>query len=98
MLQLLLKLWPALIPIILYVLWILIKKSRQKPITEYEIVAEKSDKKITKTISDFSLQNKHFIIVIYLTLIFGILAIVTMAINNSGRQNYDVRKLELPRE
>ena len=92
LLKLLMKIWPSIVPISLYVLWviivegIIIKKilKREKNIEEegeYKVVGGKAtkDRKNPKKISRFSLKNRQFVIIIYISLIFGILSLIYTA-------------------
>ena len=83
LLKILLKIWPSLTPILAYIFWVYIverliirrllkksfvinaKKSSTAKKNEYEI----------KKVGVFSLRNKNFVIILYISLI---LAIVTM--------------------
>ncbi len=85
MIRFLLKIWPALLPITLYLLWVflvrkLIRKLQKKDFIEakYEVIDEKNQK--IKKISPFSLQNKHFVIILYLSLILAILTLLYAAL------------------
>ena len=83
MLRFLLKIWPAFVPIAIYLLWVFfikkyfIKKPSKKKIidAEFEVVGEspKSEKKI------ISLENKFFIMVIYSSLILAIITLILTA-------------------
>lgn len=92
-LKILLKLWPALIPILLYLLWIwLSKKLNKKSYIEAEFQEiKKDDKKSQETtqnsanyqkIGDFSLKNTIFIAVIYSSLVITILSFLFFAISH----------------
>jgi hypothetical protein len=83
MLRFLLKIWPAFVPIAIYLLWVFVikkyffKKTPKEKIidAEFEVVGEnsKSEEKI------FSLENKFFIIVIYSSLILAIITLILTA-------------------
>ena len=82
MLRLLLKVWPALIPITIYILWVLVIKKflikkilrRSDYINGEKVVGEKTtEKKI------FSLQNHNFVITLYATFILAILTLIFSA-------------------
>lgn len=79
MFRALLKIWPALTPIALYLLWyFLFKRKRKKSDIiegEYEVVGEK--KKSEENY--FSMANKNFAIVIYLTFVLIIASLVILA-------------------
>ena len=91
-LKILLKLWPALIPILLYILWVwLSKKLKQKDYIDADFQEVKDDKKSNKDstrkaknrqIGAFSLRNTIFIAVIYLSLILTILSFLFFAISS----------------
>lgn len=78
----LLKIWPALLPIIFYLFWVffiekfIIKKILKKSdiIEGEKIVGEKTTAKKTDKI--FSLQNKKFLITLYLSIIIAILTLI----------------------
>ncbi len=80
----LLKIWPAFLPIIIYILWIifienlLIKKilKRKDYIDGEKIVGEK------KTASEkkhFSLKNRNFVITLYSSFIIAIITLISLA-------------------
>lgn len=80
-----LKIWPALIPITVYVFWVfvidrfLIGKILKKK-TQFEaekIVGEKSTE--IKTPGIFSLQNRCFVIILYMSLVLAILTLIATA-------------------
>lgn len=77
MLRFLLKIWPAFLPIVLYLLWIFVikkyfyKKTVKEKIIEGELVDQPKE--------IFSLENKFFIIVIYASLILAIITLVLSA-------------------
>lgn len=94
--KILLKIWPALMPILIYVLYqlflkkLLIKiykskknfnQSNSAKIIDAEIEEAIGQKKTkTKNSSNiFSLHNKYFIIILYVTLILAILAVLSFA-------------------
>jgi len=84
--KILLKIWPALIPITIYLLWVFViskflKKisERKKLIEGKKIVGEKSTSSSMK-ISYFSLKNRNFILVLYFSLIAVILSLILFAI------------------
>lgn len=84
MLKLILKLWPALLPIIIYILWVLVienilikKILRKKDYIEGEkVVGEKATAKSEKK---FSLQNRSFVFVLYISFIAAIVTLVFSA-------------------
>ncbi len=81
-----LKLWPALTPILFYLFWvfvierILLKRIlKKKTIIEGEkVVGEKTTAE--KKISHFSLENRRFVAVLYLSLILAILTLILSAL------------------
>ncbi|OFW80638.1 MAG: hypothetical protein A2887_00565 [Alphaproteobacteria bacterium RIFCSPLOWO2_01_FULL_40_26] len=85
MLKFLLKIWPGLLPITVYVFWVFVIEgflfSRiLKRKTEFEgekIVGEKSTE--VKVPGKFSLQNRHFVAVLYASLILAILTLIFSA-------------------
>jgi hypothetical protein len=87
MLRLLLKIWPALIPITIYILWVLVidkilikKILRRKDYIEGEkIVGEKTTEAPEKKM--FSLQNRNFVITLYATFILAILTLIFSALS-----------------
>lgn len=89
-LKLLLKIWPALTPILLYCLWILVqviarkikRKSGKIIDATYEEVGvnQKMDGDIKKKVGDFSLHNKQFIMVLYLSFFVAIICFLFFAI------------------
>ena len=87
MIKAILKLWPALTPIILYVLWIFVFKKlinklfRKKDYIDGEFVEikDKNDKNQQK-VSNFSLENPKFVIILYISLVFMIASLIFLAI------------------
>ncbi len=87
MIRILLKLWPALTPIIIYLLWvflienILIKKILKKnKDLNYKVVGEGAT--VEPVSSYFSLRNRKFVIAIYLSLILAILSLLYLGLGN----------------
>ncbi len=92
--KLLLKIWPALTPILIYCLWILAQKIAYRILTKkagriinatYQEVNpnrsnQKEDNKETQKVSHFSLQNRQFIIVLYLSFFIAIVCFLFFAI------------------
>ncbi len=89
--KLLLKIWPALLPIIIYCLWIIamaiVKKMIAKSLAKksgkiidatYQEI--KNEQKIDPIIGNFSLQNRQFIIVLYLSFFIAIICFLFFAI------------------
>jgi hypothetical protein len=87
MLKLLLKIWPAFIPIIVYIFWVYIfegvvlKKilKKEKVIEGKKVVGEKTTQNSIKKIGKFSLKNRCFVTIIYMTLVLAILILIAMA-------------------
>ncbi len=87
MIKAILKLWPALTPIILYVLWIFVFKKlinklfRKKDYIDGEFVEikDKNDKNQQK-VNNFSLENPKFVIILYISLVFMIVSLIFLAI------------------
>lgn len=80
MLKFILKVWPAFLPITIYLIWVfLIKRSRKKDYidAEYKVVNEKSEK-----ISAFSLRNSAFVLALFSTLILIILSLIFIVITS----------------
>ncbi len=74
MLKILLKIWPALTVIALYLIFVYFaKKRRKKRIIEGEFKI--IDEKIKKQEEFFSLDNKKYVIILYLSLILTILSL-----------------------
>ena len=102
MLKLLLKIWPALLPITIYVLWTFLKrKSCKKDYidADYKIVresskmAEKSQENSSskKLITPFSLENKAFVAILFITLILIIFSLIFIIISNKPLKYEDVQ-------
>ncbi len=80
----LLKIWPAFLPIIIYILWIivienfLIKKiiRRKDYIDGEKIVGEK---KTAEKKPHFSLKNRNFVITLYASFFIAIITLLSMA-------------------
>lgn len=87
LLKLLLKIWPSLIPILSYMLWVIIVENiilkrlmRKKETIEGKLVGEGTTKKENvQKVSKFSLQNRYFIIVLYLSMILAIGTFISFA-------------------
>ncbi len=83
MIRFILKLWPALLPIIIYLIWFLlidkiIKKLRKKKDyidADYQLVGKK------EVMGRFSLKNPRFVKILYVTLVLMILCLIYSAIN-----------------
>lgn len=80
MLKFILKIWPALIPITIYLIWVfLLKKNRKKDYidVEYEVVNEKAK---NSKIGVFSLRNSSFVLVLFSTLLLIILSLIFIVV------------------
>jgi hypothetical protein len=97
-LKLLLKIWPSLIPLLSYVFWIVIKRIitnylRKKDFIEGEFKVINKDKskkdKEVDNVGHFSLKNRNFVFVIYLSLILMIISFLFFAIGTGSKDgNY----------
>jgi len=94
MFKFLLKIWPAFLPILAYIFWIYIVErmilsrllQRKKIIDgEFQTVGEKStesgakDENKKQKANKFSLQNRQFVIALYISFILAILTLITAA-------------------
>ena len=82
MLRFILKVWPAFLPIIIYLIWVfLIKKNRKKDYIdgEYKMVNEKSS---SEPIGIFSLRNSAFVLALFSTLLFIILSLIFIVVTS----------------
>jgi hypothetical protein len=87
MLKLLLKIWPAFTPIIVYIFWVYIiegvvlkKFLKKEEIIEGEkIVGEKTTQKPAEKVGKFSLKNRCFVTIVYMSLVLAILILIAMA-------------------
>jgi len=94
--KILLKIWPAVTPILIYVLYQLFFKKLLNKIykskndfnqsnsakiidAEVEEVVGQKNTEAKKTANIFSLHNKNFIIILYLSLILAIFAVLSFA-------------------
>lgn len=87
LIKFLLKIWPSLIPFLLYFLWIKLRKKNSKIIdaTYQEVDRDgnpKSDqlKSQAKSPGDFSLQNRRFVTIVYVSLVIAIICFLFFAI------------------
>ncbi|MFT4718470.1 MAG: hypothetical protein ACI9IL_000802 [Rickettsiales bacterium] len=84
-LKILLKIWPALTPIAIYFFWVIVKRVLSKLLQKKDYITtdykdlNKSDSK-HNNIPPYSLRNKQFIFVIYLSLIFLIISFLSFAL------------------
>jgi len=82
----LLKIWPAFLPIIIYILWIilienlLIKKiiRRKDYIDGEKFVGKKATKKERQ---HFSLKNRNFVITLYASFFIAIITLIFLAVS-----------------
>ncbi len=81
LLKLLLKIWPSLIPITVYIFWVLViekilqKIFKKKNVIEGEkIVGEKTTE--VKKVGIFSLKNRCFVTILYMSLVLAILTLI----------------------
>jgi hypothetical protein len=79
LIKLLLKIWPALIPFLLYFLWVLANRiianrRKKKGFIEgqYQIIDGKT--------GDFSLKNSRFVMVVYISLVLMVICFLFFAI------------------
>lgn len=87
MLKLLLKIWPAFIPIMVYIFWVyvvegvILKKflKKEEVIEGEKIVGEKTTKNSAEKAGKFSLKNRCFVTIVYMTLVLAILILIAMA-------------------
>ena len=96
MLKLLLKIWPAFIPITVYIFWVYVfegvvlrkfLKKKEEVIEGEKIVGEKTTQKPEgktggKT-GKFSLKNHCFVTIVYMSLVLAILILIAMAFSYS---------------
>ena len=89
MLKILLKLWPALLPIVIYLLWVFVIEKfflqkffcKKTDIEGEKLVGEGSTE--IKKMKIFSLQNQHFIAVLYSSLIVAIALLINLGFSSS---------------
>lgn len=86
MLKIILKLWPALSPIVIYFLWVLLERLILKKI--FSKKNEKDGEKIIgessteiKEVGTFSLQNRRFVFVLYISLIGAIGMLINLGLS-----------------
>jgi hypothetical protein len=86
MLRIILKLWPALLPVVIYCLWILVIKKlllqkilrKKDEINGEKIVGEASTEQ--KKPKAFSLQNRSFVAILYFSLVLAILLLIRLGV------------------
>ncbi len=88
-LKILLKIWPALVPLILYLFWIyVIDRIILKKLKKSKIInAEFEEVRQNKIINPFSLKNYRFIFTIYLSLILLIISFLFLAVRTPNIEN-----------
>ena len=91
LLKLLLKIWPSLVPIALYIFWVwlvkfLKKKNLKKDCINVEVVvgekstaADVDDQKSKEEFGRFSLRNSCFVTALYISLISAIITLLVTA-------------------
>ncbi len=90
MIRLILKIWPALLPITLYLLWVFVFSKlisrifRKKDYIDanFDIIDEKTGQKTEKNakIGRFSLENRVFVAVLYVSLLMMIFSLILLAL------------------
>ncbi|MFT6077120.1 MAG: hypothetical protein ACJA02_000489 [Myxococcota bacterium] len=95
--KLLLKIWPAITPILIYFLWTLAKGIARKMIMRnlnkkankiidgvFEEVDKDQKDNVDKEekVGDFSLQNRQFILVLYISIFVAIICFLFFALNS----------------
>lgn len=81
MIKILLKFWPSLLILFLYLFYILFLKDKFKQNHK----DNKNDKK-SKLSKNFSLENKNFVIILFISLIFAIFSLIFLSFNQNLRQ------------
>ncbi|MBU6140053.1 MAG: hypothetical protein KGP29_00650 [Proteobacteria bacterium] len=87
MLRIILKLWPAFLPIFVYLFWVFLVEKlllqkiflKKSEIKGEKLVGESSTEKRNPKI--FSLKNHRFVLVVYASLILAILTLVRLGIS-----------------
>lgn len=87
MLKLILKIWPSLLPIAVYIFWmyivegIILKRLLRKKdtIEGQKIVGNKTTKEDVEKLGIFSLKNRCFVVILYMSLFLGILTLLLSA-------------------
>ncbi len=89
MLKFLLKIWPALIPIAIYLLWVFVFEKLVRRISnkgnkiinaEYSVVDKDGDKsKMVQKNQKFSIKNPRFVFILYISLILAIISLISLA-------------------
>ncbi|MBL6664399.1 MAG: hypothetical protein ISQ34_00985 [Rickettsiales bacterium] len=85
LLKLILKIWPSLIPITIYILWTFVIEGflLQKLFKRGKIIETKREKKeyVMEKPGHFSLRNKKFVFVLYASFITAIVTLIYFALN-----------------
>jgi len=89
MLKLLLKLWPALLPIVIYFFWVFVIEKlvlqkifcKKADIEGEKLVGEGSTE--IKKIKVFSLQNQRFVTVLYSSLVVAIILLINLGLSSN---------------
>lgn len=98
LLKLLLKIWPALVPIVIYLLWFLVFKKNFKRLDKNEIIDgefqeiyNQKNQIRKEPSSNFSLKDPKFIAAVYLSLITAIICFLVFAITSTVKKsnNYE---------
>lgn len=90
LIKLLLKIWPAITPIILYAFWNMVInkilqriftkkttfKTKTQNQTDEKIVGQKSTSKDEEEIGPFSLKNRYFVATLYVSFILAIAGLI----------------------
>lgn len=94
LLKLFLKIWPAFLPILVYIFWTYIVDGlivqyflrKRKIIEDQKIVGEGAtyEKKSEEKVGRFSLKNRCFVIILYMSLILAILTLIVTAVTGLG--------------
>jgi len=87
MIRLLIKFWPALIPILIFVILIIIfrKKKSNKKIINGEYVIDGKENLVSKKNKNFSFDNPYFVYMIYATIIMFLLSIFLIIYNQDRK-------------
>jgi hypothetical protein len=87
LIKFLLKIWPALIPIMVYIFWIYVidrflipKILKKKTDIEGEKIVGGKTTAVEK-LGVFSLKNRCFVVILYMSLVLAILTLITFAFN-----------------
>ena len=85
LLKLILKIWPSLIPITAYIFWTFVVEGflLKKIFKKATILETKRNKKeyVIEKPGHFSLRNKRFVFVLYVSFILAIITLIYFALN-----------------